>query len=117
MYGKTKTKTAYLNLVFLELIKLGEIKNLPKSSKKCVCVCQSFSRVQIFASPCTVACQIPLSMDFSRQEYWSGQPFPYPGDLPDLGTELVSPALQAGSLSSEPQKKTNVCYLINVFNA
>ena len=45
--------------------------------------------------------QAPLSMGFSRQEYWSGLPFPSPGDLPDPGIEPGSPALQADSLSSE----------------
>ena len=44
----------------------------------CVCVCQLLSCVQLFATPQTVACQIPLSMGFSRQEYWSGLPFPSP---------------------------------------
>ena len=43
----------------------------------------------------TVACQAPLSMGFSRQEYWSGLPFPFPGHLPDPGIEPRSPALQA----------------------
>ena len=46
-----------------------------------------------------------LSMEFSRQEYWSGVPFPSPGDLPDPGVELRSPALQADSLPSEPPGK------------
>ena len=46
-----------------------------------------------FASPWTVAYQGPLSMEFSRQEYWSGLPFPSPGDIPDPGIEHVSPAL------------------------
>ena len=50
------------------------------------------------ASPWTVACQVSLTMEFSRQEYWSGLPFPSPGDLPDLGIEPRSPALQADSL-------------------
>ena len=50
----------------------------------------------------TVAHQSPLSMEFSRQEYWSGLPFPTPGDLPDPGIEPGSPALQADSLLSEP---------------
>ena len=45
------------------------------------------------ATPWTVACQAPLSMGFPRQEYWSGLPFPPPGDLPNLGIELMSPAL------------------------
>ena len=49
----------------------------------------------------TVACQTPLSMGFSRQEYWSGLPFPSLGDLPDPGIEPGSPALQADSLPTE----------------
>ena len=54
-----------------------------------------FSRVGLFATPWTVALQAPLSMGFSRQEYWRGLPFPSPGDLPDPGmepTSLMSPA-------------------------
>ena len=50
----------------------------------------------------TVAHQTPLSMGFSRQEYWSGLPFPSPGDLPNPGIKPVSPALQADALTSEP---------------
>ena len=53
------------------------------------------------ATPWIVACQAPLSMGFSRQEYWSGLPFPSPGDLPVPGIEPRSPALQADSLSTE----------------
>ena len=49
----------------------------------------------------TEACQAPLSMGFSRQEYWSGLPFPSPGDLPNPGTEPGSPALQADDLPTE----------------
>ena len=52
-----------------------------------------------------MACQAPLSMEFSRQEYWSGFPFPFPGDLPDPGIKPSSPALKAGSLLSEPPGK------------
>ena len=63
------------------------------------------SRVELFAIPWTVAHQAPLSMGFSRQEYWSGLPFPSPGNLPDPGIELRSPALQAGALTSEPPGK------------
>ena len=51
------------------------------------------SHVRIFATPWTVAHQAPPSMGFSRQEYWSGLPFPSPGDLPDPGIEPRSPAL------------------------
>ena len=63
------------------------------------------SCVQLFATPWTVACQAPLSMEFSRQEYWSGWPFPSPGDLPNPGMKSRSPALQADSLLSEPPGK------------
>ena len=66
-----------------------------------------------FVTPWTVACQAPLSMRFSRQEYWSGFPFPSPGHLPDPGLKPESPALQADSFSSEPPGKcpvnTSVC--------
>ena len=56
-----------------------------------------------FATPWTAAYQAPLSMGFSRQVYWSGLPYPPPGDLPDPGIELGSPALQANSLSLSHQ--------------
>ena len=57
----------------------------------------SLSLVQLFVTPWTVAHQAALSMGFPRQEYWSGLPFPSPGDLPDLGIEPRSPALQGDS--------------------
>ena len=91
----------------------------------CVCVCvrtracvcaQSLSRVQLFATLWTLACQSPLSMEFSRQEYWSGLPFPPPGDLPDPGTEpmsLVSPALAGGFFTTvSPGKPVCVCVCV-----
>ena len=53
-------------------------------------------------TPGTIAHHAPLSMGFSRQEHWSGLPFPSPGDLPDPGIEPRSPALQADALTSEP---------------
>ena len=53
------------------------------------------------AIPWTIAHQAPLSMGFSRQEYWSGLPFPSPGDLPNPGIEPGSPALQADDLPTE----------------
>ena len=62
----------------------------------------SLSRVRLFATPWTVAHQAPPSMGFSRQEYWSGLPFPFPGDLPDPGIEPRSTALQEDALTSEP---------------
>ena len=65
----------------------------------------SLSRVRLFATPWTVAYQAPLSMEFSRQEYWSGLPFPSSGDRPDPGIEPRSPVLQADVLPSEPPGK------------
>ena len=64
-----------------------ELKSLLKVKVK------SLSHVRLFATPWTVACQAPPSMGFSRQEYWSGLPFPSPGDLPDPGIEPGSPTL------------------------
>ena len=61
------------------------------------------SRVQLFVTPWTVAYQAPPSIKFSREEYWSGLPFP--GDLPDPGIEPGSPTLWTGSLPSEPPGK------------
>ena len=66
---------------------------------------KSLSRVQLFATPWTVALWAPPSMGFSRQEYWSGLPFPSAGDLPYPGIEPRSPALQADALPSEPPGK------------
>ena len=66
---------------------------------------KSLSHVQLFATPWTVAHQAPQSMGFSRQEYWSGLPFPSPEDLPDPGIKPRYPALQADTLTSEPPGK------------
>ena len=63
---------------------------------------KSLSCVRLLATPWTVAYQAPLSMGFSREEYWSGLPFPSPVDLPDPGIEPGSPSLQADVLTSEP---------------
>ena len=68
-------------------------------------MCQSLSHVQLFVTPWTIARQVPLSIEFSRQEYWSGLPFPSPWDLPNPGIEPGSPTLQADSLPSEPPRK------------
>ena len=61
--------------------------------KSLLVIVKLLSRVQLFAAPWTVAYYTPLSMGFSRQEYWSGLPFPSPEDLPDPGIEPRSPAL------------------------
>ena len=74
---------------------------------KCSCIpymkvkVKSLSRVRLFATPWAVAYQASPSMGFSRQEYWSGLPFPSPGDLPHPGIEPRSLALQADALPSE----------------
>ena len=65
----------------------------------------ALSHVWLFATPWTIAYQTPLSMGFSRQEYWSGLPFPSPGNLPDLGIELASlvpPTLAGRFFTTEP---------------
>ena len=61
---------------------------------------KSLSHVRLFETTCTAAYQALPSMGFSRQEYWSGLPFPSPGDLPNPGIEPGSPALQAEALPS-----------------
>ena len=66
---------------------------------------KSLSRVRFFVIPWTVVYQAPQSMVFSSQEYWSGLPFPSPGDLPNPGIEPGSPTLQADALPSEPPGK------------
>ena len=63
---------------------------------------KSLSHVRLFVTPWTVAHQASPSMGFSRQEYWSGLPFPSPGDLPDPGIKPRSPTLEADALTSEP---------------
>ena len=63
--------------------------------------CLAAKSCPTLGTPWTVACQDPLSMGFSRQEYWSGLPFPSPGVLPDPGIEPSSPTLQADSLLTE----------------
>ena len=70
-----------------------------------MCVCVSHLVVSDSVTPWTVAHQALLSMGFSRQECYSGLPFPSPGDLPDPEIEPRSPALQADSLPSEPPGK------------
>ena len=81
---------------YLPPLTCGQIYHLVKYVLSC------FSGVRFFVAPWTVAHQAPLSMGFSRQEHWSGLPFPSPGDLPDPEIEPRSPTLQADALISEP---------------
>ena len=95
---------------------------MPKvqASKHGACVLNHFSRVQLFATPWTVAHQAPLSMGFSRQECWSGLSSPPPGDLPNPGikpTSLMSPALAGGFFRTRATWEAQVsvvrsCFLI-----
>ena len=85
---------------------------------QCVKV-ESLSRVQLLGTPWTVAYQAPPSMGLSRQEYCSGLPFPFPGDLPDPGIEPGSPTVQADALRSEPPGKPwcfKLCFKFHVLN-
>ena len=75
---------------------LSVIKKKPRMSVLLLLSCQVVS--SSFVTPWTVACQAPLSMEFPRQEYWSGLPFSSPGDIPHPAIELVSAALQTDSL-------------------
>ena len=85
-------------------------------SKVCVCMLNRFSCVRLFVTQWTVACRAPQSMEFSRQEYWIGFPFPPPGDLPEPETQLeclVAPALVGGFSTTEPPGKPhNTGYLL-----
>ena len=87
-----------------ELIR-SEVSESERKKEKEV---KSLSRVWLFATPWTVAYQASPSMGFSRQECWSGLPFPSPGDLPDPGIEPESPALEEDALTSEPPGKVRV---------
>ena len=84
----------------------------------CPCVCVPSCSVVSFATPRTAACQAPVSMGFSRQEYLSGLPFSTPGDIPDPGIQLespASPALQADSLPLSHLGSPHFC-LVNTIS-
>ena len=74
---------------------------------------KSLSHVRLSATPWTVAYKASPSMGFSRQEYWSGLPFPSPEDLPDRGMEPSSPAFEADALTSEPPEK-HYCFKVTI---
>ena len=95
--------------VILDNISTALLANSLNLSKFFCCCCHLFAKTcPTLATPWTVACQAPLSMGFSRQEYWNGLPFPSPGDLPDPGMEHRSSALQAEALPSEPPGSLNI---------
>ena len=79
--------------------------------KDSLSACECVQSLQPFVTPWSVACQSP-SMEFSRQEYWSGWPCPPPGDLPNPGIKPRSPMLQADSLPPEPAGKPTIIYIL-----
>ena len=83
---------------------MGLPDKIQKDAVLC-CAVHSCLVMSVFATPWTVACQVPLSIGFSRQEYWIGLPCPPPGDLPNPGIKSRSPGLQVASLLSEPPRK------------
>ena len=80
------------------------------SSSSSIAVVWLLQHIQLFKTPWTVACQAPLSMGLSQQKYWSGLPFPSPGNLPDSGIERTSPALADGFFTSEPTGEPSLAY-------
>ena len=86
--GLNSLRMDWLDIVYIKFVKV-----------------KLLSRVRLLATPRTVAHQALPSMGFSRQEYWSGLPFPSLGDLPEPGIEPRSPSLQADALTSEPPGK------------
>ena len=99
-----------------KLERVGQIKRVVLIYIQCMhavhaCILSHFSSVWILVIPWTVAFQVPLSMGFSRQEYWSGLPCPPPGDLPNPGIEpmsLISLALAGKFFTIEPQGKSTI---------
>ena len=103
-----------MGMRFLFVLIFHSIVSLQCCLNFCCTANYDLSRVRLFETPWTVACQAPLSMGFPRQEYWSGLPFPSPGDLPNPGIEHVppmSPSLQADSLPTEPSEKPMCTYI------
>ena len=101
-WGRSRRARLDFGVSWCKLVYVEWINKVLMYSTGCVCV--------LIAQSCPtlcghVACQTPLSMEFSRQEYWSGLPFPSPGDLPDLGIEPGSPAVHTDSLPPEPPGK------------
>ena len=94
-----------LTTAFLEVAASWSKSSWKGSSLGLICVCvKSLGRVRLFETLWTVAHQAPPSMRVSRQDYWSGLPFPSLRDLPNPGIKPRSPALQADTLTSEPQE-------------
>ena len=115
--GNSMRKDSWLNKQHCNNYSIIQMKKEGEKRKQSVVEykVQSFSHVWLFANSWIVAYQAPLSMEFSRQEYWSGLPFPSPGDLPNPGIKPRSPTWQADALPSEPPGKPCVwvCSSVN----
>ena len=108
----------YFNLfIFVWFIPIQHFTNFSGNRISLFCILKvkvkSLIRVRLFATPWTLAYQASLSMGFFRQKYWSGLPFPSPGNLPNPGIEPGSPALEADTLTSEPPGKPSLIPLDN----
>ena len=104
----------FFSVIFINLFKHKQHQDMIMN----VGLYQSTYTITLFVMPRTVAHQAPLSLEFSRQEYWSELPFPSPEDLPNPGIEPRSPALQADSLPSEPSGKPHTItrYYIYIYH-
>ena len=98
-------KYYFLFLSFTSGILITCMLYLLRCSTVLTCVLSCFSHVWLCATLWTISCQAPLSMEFSRQGYWSGLPFPTPGEFPDPEIKCGSPKLRAESLPSETPGK------------
>ena len=96
-------KWSYFHCTRVNWYLKGIFNDIMKAWEKWKC-----SLLSHVCDPWTVACLAPLSMGFSREEYWSGLPFPPPGNLPNSGIKPGSPILQADSLPSEPPEKPSI---------
>ena len=99
LFWERVVETGWQSLYFF-FEKISPLPQMLYSFWLCMCAAKSFSHVLLSAMLWTIALQAPLSMGFSRQEYWSGLPFPSPGDLPDLGdwTRGLNPCLYASRI-------------------
>ena len=110
----------YINIFMLEktlmIVWICNQKNTTVIRGLYMCMCWLLIWVWLFVAPWTISHQAHLCMEFSRQEYWSGLPFPFLGDLTDPGIEPGSPALQEDSLPSEPPERVTFVIFNSLLN-
>ena len=110
MNGSIRQTLPFIGLLFTVIVVYSEDSfyfGQFSSRIGCGLLSEVVSHVRLFVTPWTIAYQTPLSMEFSRQGYWSGLPFLFPRDLPNPGIESGSPSLQADSSLFEPPGKHN----------